>query len=98
MNRHFCPYPASQDILEKIEAKHGVSWHEVEEVFRGRIKLYRTHRADQYGEARYLALGRTDGGRYLAVFFVAVPPDQAKVITVRNMDEKEKNWFRGQRK
>lgn len=98
MIKHFCPYPASRPVLEKIEVKHGVRWQEIEEVFRGRIKLYRTHRHDQYGETRYLALGRTKGGRYLAVFFVTVPPDQAKVITARTMDEKEKRWFGGRKK
>ena len=72
-----------------------MEWHEVEEVFKGRMKLYLTRRSDQYGESRCLALGRTHAGRYLTVFFVAVPPDQAKVITARSMDDKEKRWFGG---
>ena len=87
------PYPASRAILEKIEVKHGVRWEEVEEVFSRKFRLLRTHRRDQYGEARYLALGKTHGGRYLAVFFVGVPPDQAKVLTARDMDDKERRWF-----
>lgn len=95
MPKYFIPYSASREVLEKIETKHGVSWNEIEELFQGKIKLYRTHRGDQYGESRYLALGRSRGGRYLAVFFVGIPPDQAKVITARDMDQKEKGWFKG---
>lgn len=95
MKKHLTPYPASHEILEKIETKHGVNWMEIEELFQGEIKLYLTHRKDQYGEKRYLALGQTKGGRYLAAFFVAIPPDQAKIITARDMDQKEKHWFKG---
>lgn len=88
------PYPASRDILEKIEVKHGVHWHEVEEFFKGRLKIYRTHAKDQYDETRYVALGRSSAGRYLAIFFVTVPPGQAKIITARDMDQKEKRLFK----
>lgn len=88
------PYPASREILEKLETKHGIGWEEIEEVFQGDIRLLRTHKRDQYGESRYLALGRTKAGRYVTVFFVSVAPDQAKVITARDMDEKERKWFK----
>ena len=93
MSKRFYPYPASQAVLEKIEAKHGIRWGEIEEVFRGKMKLFLTHRRDRYGEPRYLALGRTSAGRYLTVFFVGIPPDQAKVISSRDMDLKERKWF-----
>ncbi|MBI3540739.1 MAG: BrnT family toxin [Deltaproteobacteria bacterium] len=93
MTRQLHPYPASREVLEKLEVKHGIQWYEIEEVFRGRIKLYRTQKSDQYGEARYLGLGRSRAGRYLTVFFVGVPPDQAKIITARDMNEKERRWF-----
>lgn len=92
--KHLYPYPASRAVFEKIETKHKVHWEEIKEIFHGKMKLYRTHRKDRYGESRYLALGRTNAGRYLIVFFVAVPPDQAKVITARDMDRKERNWFK----
>ncbi len=95
MTKRLFPYPASRSILEKIEVKHGLQWEEVEEVFEGKMRIFRTHRRDQYGESRYLALGRTKAGRYLTVFFIGVPPDQAKVLTARDMDEKERRWFKG---
>ncbi len=93
LRRRLRPYPASRAIAEKIEAKHRISWDEIEEVFRGKLRLFRTHRKDQYGESRYLALGRTKAGRYLTIFFISVLPDQAKVITARDMDRKERHWF-----
>lgn len=94
MTRRLHPYPASAEILEKLESKHGVHWGEIEEFFGRYVKILRTHRKDQYGEPRYLGLGRTESGRYLIVFFVGVPPDQAKVISARDMTEKERNIFR----
>ena len=93
MQKQLYPYPASGEILEKLEAKHRVHWQEVEEVFKGKMRIYRTQSQDQYGESRYLGLGRTKAGRYLTIFFVGVAPDQAKVISARDMDQKERKWF-----
>lgn len=57
-------------FVDKIEAKHHVTTFEVEEVLRGKKKVRRTAKGDVEGEDVYLALGQTDAGRYLAVFFI----------------------------
>lgn len=43
------------------------------------------------GEDVYLALGQTDAGRYLAVFFVYKKSHDAIVISARDMDDKERD-------
>ena len=93
MAQELIPFPASDAILDKIEAKHGVTWEEVEEVFANRPRLFRFLKADQYSEPRYYALGRTSAGRYLTVVFVPVTPNQAKVISARDMDASERRRY-----
>ena len=87
------PYPASPVILNKLRAKHDVDWREVEEVFLNQPRIFRSI-IDQYGERRYNALGRTDAGRYLIVFFVFVSPNKAKVISARDMTNREHRKYR----
>ena len=45
------------------------------------------------GEDIYLALGQTDAGRYLAVFFIHKRSHDAIVISARDMDGKERNEY-----
>jgi len=91
--RELIPYPASLAILDKIEARHAITWEEVEEAFRNRPRLFRFLKADQYGEPRYHASGRTFAGRYLTVIYVPVAPNGAKVISARDMDASERRRF-----
>ena len=88
------PFPASPEIIEKLKGKHDIEWEEIEEVFRNYPRLFLSTIADQYGESRYDALGRTDAGRYLIVFFVPVSPNWAKVIGARDMTSKERRRYR----
>jgi uncharacterized DUF497 family protein len=57
-------------IVEKLAVKHRVDPDEVEEVLRNRAKFRFTEKGDRRGEDVYLALGRTDAGRYLTVLFI----------------------------
>jgi uncharacterized DUF497 family protein len=91
--RQLIPYPASQEILYKLDRQHDVDWEEVEEVFRGKPRMFRLE-IDHYGERRYLALGQTDAGRYLSVIFVFDVPNKAKVITARDMTIRERRRYR----
>jgi uncharacterized DUF497 family protein len=45
------------------------------------------------GEHLYEALGRTDAGRYLAVFFIRKPADKALIISARNMTATERKRY-----
>jgi hypothetical protein len=59
-----------RDVVDKISWKHHVTTDEVEEVL-NRSPIYRfIEMGDVEGEDLYAALGRTEGGRYLTIFFV----------------------------
>jgi uncharacterized DUF497 family protein len=45
------------------------------------------------GENVYRALGQTDGGRYLAVFFIYKRDRKALPISARDMDGKERKGY-----
>lgn len=73
-------------------AKHNVSPEEAEEVLCNR-HLVRKSRAGTYH-----ALGQTDEGRYLAVIFAIKPEGIARVVTARDMDDKERRTYRRERR
>ena len=91
------PVPASQEILEKIEEKHGIGFHEIEDLFQRRHVVLRGA-ADRYGEVRYTSLGETGAGRYLLVVYTKPEPMVAKVITARIMTDREKRHYKGVRR
>lgn len=94
------PVPASQEILEKIEEKHGIRFEEIEELFR-RPHVVLRGSVDQYGERRYSSLGQTSAGRYLLVVYAGAEPGIARVITAREMMERERRFYKsasGQRR
>ena len=70
-------------------ARHGVWDYEVEEaVLFGRPVFQKTH------SNRYLAHGITQNGRYLLVVFIVKGSGIIRVITARNMTNKEKHNYR----
>ena len=85
------------EIVDKLENKHNVSISEVESVFVGIPIFNRIERGHIRGEDLYRALGRTDSGRYLAVFFIYKSTREALVISARNMSVKERKHY-GKRK
>jgi uncharacterized DUF497 family protein len=75
------------NTIEHI-ANHSVNPDEVEEVAFDDDPYVRKGRQDR----RYL-YGQTIGGRYLFVVYILLPKKEAKVITAREMDEKEKRLY-----
>jgi uncharacterized DUF497 family protein len=57
-----------EPVVEKLEAKHGVSQDEVEELLSGSPKIRRMKKEKFRGEDVNRALGQTDSGRYLVFF------------------------------
>lgn len=80
-------------FVEKLDRKHGVTTHEVEAVFIGAPYVTRIGRGQVQGEDVYRALGQTEGGRYLAVFFVLKQGNQALVISARDMERMERREY-----
>jgi hypothetical protein len=75
------------NTIEHI-ANHSVRPDEVEEVAFEDDPHVRKGRQNR----RYL-YGQTIGGRYLFVVYVLLSKNEAKVITARDMDEKEKRLY-----
>ena len=59
-----------RDIVDKLAVKHQVEPYEVEAVFYNRPQIRFVEKGERKGEDMYTALGQTDGGRYLSVFFI----------------------------
>jgi hypothetical protein len=81
------------EIVEKLLVKHRVSLEEAEQVFfnRPRFRFHETGHVQ--GEDLYTALGPTDAGRYLIVFFIFKPSNLALIISAREMDETERKRY-----
>jgi uncharacterized DUF497 family protein len=75
------------DRIEHIKSKHGISCEEVEEVC-GQGYVVRRGR-----ERRYLIYGQTENGRYLLVVLKPESNGKYKVITARDMNDKERRLY-----
>ena len=80
-------------ITEKCLGKHGVSPDEAEEAFSNDSRFKFWEKGDVPGENFYQCLGRSDGGRYLTVFFIFKETGEALIISARDMDAKEKRRY-----
>ena len=80
-------------ILEKLSRKHNVQEHEVREMFANNPKIRYLEAGDVQGENLYLALGRTDVGRYLAGVFIYKRNHNALVISAKDMTGKERRLY-----
>ncbi len=80
-------------FVDKLWDKHHVDVHEAEEALQNYKRVRRVQRGHVKGEDVYLALGQTDAGRYLAVFFVSKKSGDAIVISGRDMDPEERREY-----
>lgn len=82
-----------EEIVEKLEVKHRVIPEEVEQVFRGRPGIRRMNKGHYRGEDVYRALGQTNAGRHLVVFFIHKTTHEALILSARDMDDKERRAY-----
>ena len=82
-----------EEIVEKIRQKHKVTQEEVREVFRNSKHFRFVEKGHYPGENVYSALGQTDAGRYLIVFFVYKKSRQALIVSARDMTDAERNRY-----
>lgn len=75
-------------ILEKIEAKHGVTLVEVEEACLSDERHVRKSR-----EGLYKFFGRTAAGRYVLAVLVNKGSGNWKIVTAREMTDNEKRLY-----
>jgi len=82
-----------EEIVEKLEVKHRVIPEEVEQVFVSQPKIRRMNKGHYRGEDVYRALGQTDVGRHLVVFFIHKMTSEALILSARDMDDKERKSY-----
>jgi len=80
-------------IVEKLAWKHNVLPSEVEEVLTGKCRVFRKEKGKIEGEHLYNALGKTETGRYLSVFFIKKLGNKALIITSRDMTKNERKRY-----
>lgn len=82
-----------EDIVEKLAQKHAVQPQEVREVFEGFPAFRFVEKGHRRGENVYAALGQTDAGRYLIVFFIYKENRQALILSARDMTNAERRRY-----
>lgn len=81
------------EILDKLIWKHNVTESEIRQVFLDMPKYRFIEKGRYKGEHLYLALGVTDSGRYLSVYFIYKKDKNALIVTARDMTEKERRRY-----
>ena len=82
-----------ENIVEKLAWKHRVLTGEVEEVLKGNCRFFRKETGKVDGEHLYNALGKTETGRFLSVFFIKKLNNKALIITARDMNNSERKRY-----
>ena len=81
------------EFVDKLEIKHHVDPEEVEQVFANQPRMRRISLGKFRGEDVYRALGQTNAGRYLVVFFIYKQTGEALTISARDMDPQERRSY-----
>lgn len=79
-----------REIVDKLASKHFVEAFEVEEVLKNKAKFRFVKQGERKGEDVYMALGRSDAGRYLTVLFIYKKNRKALILSARDMADNEK--------
>ena len=81
------------DVIDKLIWKHNVFREEVEDVLFSHPMYRKVKKGHVPGEDLYAALGCTDAGRYVIVFFIYKLTHEALVLSARNMDDAERRQY-----
>ena len=82
-----------RNVVDKLAWKHAVTTDEVEEIFNHGPRFRFIERGDVEGEDVYAALGQTEAGRYLTVYFIHKATAEALVVSAREMTPREKKSY-----
>ena len=81
------------EIIEKLEWKHSVQPREVTEVFINRPEFRFVEKGHRSSENVYAAMGQTDAGRYIIIFFIYKKNKHALIVSARNMTDTERRKY-----
>jgi uncharacterized protein len=79
-----------EDILDKLERKHAIKQEEVRQVFASSSRFRFVEKGHRRGEDVYSAMGQTEAGRYLIIFFVLKKDNRALILSARDMTGPER--------
>ena len=82
-----------EEIVDKLKWKHKINENEVIELLENYPKFRFVEKGHRKEENVYAALGQTNAGRYLIVFFVYRKTKQALILSARNMTKKERRQY-----
>jgi hypothetical protein len=82
-----------ESVVEKLAVKHNVYPDEVEDVFHNRPQFRRIQRGNVAREDVYTAVGQTNAGRYLIIFFIQKPTHEALIISARDTTGNERRRY-----
>lgn len=82
-----------EETLDKLLRKHRVRENEVVEVFENSPDFRFVQRGHREGEDVYSAMGQTDAGRYVIVFFVYKSNGRALPVSARDMTIAERKRY-----
>jgi uncharacterized DUF497 family protein len=82
-----------KDVLDKLELKHAVKQEEVKQVLANSRRFRFVEKGHRRGENVYSAMGQTDSGRYLVVFFVLKKQNRALILSARDMTDSERKRY-----
>lgn len=79
-----------RSVVDKLNIKHQVQTFEVEEALGNKPKIYRIEKGKRKGEDVYMALGKTDVGRYISIVLIHKANREALILSARDMTPKER--------
>lgn len=82
-----------ENIVEKLLQKHDVQQQEVREIFADTPYIRFVEKGHHRDEDVYAALGQTDSGRYLTVFFIYKGNGHALILSARDMAQAERRRY-----
>lgn len=82
-----------EEIVEKITSQHHVTPKEVRDIFHTSTHFRYVEKGHRSGENVFSALGKTDSGRFLIVFFVYKKSNQALILSARDMTDAERKRY-----
>lgn len=81
------------EVVDKLAWKHAVEPEEVDQILFGKPFYRKVQKGHIPGEDVYTAMGQTETGRYLIVFFVYKESREALVLSARDMDRSERRQY-----
>jgi len=80
-------------FVDKLEWKHSVQPEEVDEVLFADPHFRKVQKGHIPGEDVFSAFGQTVAGRFLIIFFIYKPTQEALILSARDMSHKERRYY-----